>query len=120
MHSWGKLWIRCKKTKNPTSTSEEPVVKKTGYQEQNQGTEHELCTQQPLEGGQTTEATPLAQPPGPTPILTPYKEPTHSPSGKKQGEPVTCFWSPIPPAAAEVSIKSSLNFLLIKEAKKCS
>ena len=27
MHSWGKLWTRYKKTKNPTATSEEPGAK---------------------------------------------------------------------------------------------
>ena len=56
MHSWGKLWTkRYKETeKTPTATSEEPGAR-TGYCTW-------LCTHHHQEGGQTTEATPPAQP----------------------------------------------------------
>ena len=46
MRSWGKLWTRYKKTKNPIATSQEPRVKA--------GTIHAPCTHRHQKDGQTT------------------------------------------------------------------
>ena len=87
MCSWGKLWTRYKKTKNPTTTSEE-LGAKAGY-----------CAcplhTAPPRGWANHLSHPSGPTPGPTPTLTPY-------ASESKGN---CYLFSLPPAAAGVPVK---------------
>ena len=91
MCSWGKLWT--KRPKSPTATSEEPGAK-AGGQEQKQGTVHAPCTQHHQRGGQSTKATPPAQPLDP-PLPSPHgrNQLIRPPFGKQVGKGTCCLFS---------------------------
>ena len=70
MCSWGRLWTkRYKETKSTTATSEEPGAKAGSY----------ACPLHttPPKGWADHLSHPSSLTPGPTPTLTPYKEPAH-------------------------------------------
>ena len=100
IYSWGKLWTRYKKTKNPTATSEE-LGAKAGY-----------CTcplyTAPPKGWAKHLSHSSGPTPGPAPVLTPCKEPAcpHRPVSKG-----TCYLFSLPPASAGAPVKPCLNFL---------
>ena len=92
-HSWGKLWTRYKKTKNPPAASEGPA--------------RDPCTQHDQGSGPPTQATPLARPTAPPLPSTHLRSSSPPTSGSEQGHR---YLLSLLPAAARVPVKLCLNF----------
>ena len=87
MCSWGKLWRRYKKTKNPTATSEVSRAKAG------------CCawSLHPAPPREWADDPSLLSSPtqGSTPTLTPFKGPAHPPLRQQARGAVTCFHPPV-------------------------
>ena len=119
MRSWGKLWTRYKKTKNPNCHvyRAQSKSRRSGARA---GYACAPCTQHHKGVGRPPKA-PLRAPPD-TPLPSPHiRNQLAPPRGASKG---TCYWFSLPASVAGIPLKPCLNFfsgpdqfLLIKEAK---